>query len=186
MKTTRDIRVIRTQTAILKALADLIQKKKLSAITITDLCAKANINRNTFYYHYNNIFEFLDEHKLIVIDDINKILDKTKIHSKQAHIELCKALKRHPHFLNILISPNCDIDYFNDIFEAASRITEIFAEPATQYTPREKLICTYCNAGANAIIHQWIVNGMDETPEEIADIIWEASCQGPFPLLKLY
>ena len=61
MRNTRDIRVIRTQTAILKALAELIQKKKLSAITITDLCAKASINRNTFYYHYNNIIDFLDE-----------------------------------------------------------------------------------------------------------------------------
>ena len=103
MRNTRDIRVVRTQTALLEALEELIKKKKLSCITITDLCAQAKINRNTFYYHYNNIFEFLDEHKQIVIEDMNKVLEKSRSHSKQAHVELCQALKRHPHFLNILI-----------------------------------------------------------------------------------
>ena len=127
MKTTRDIRVIRTQTAILKALADLIQKKKLSAITITDLCAKANINRNTFYYHYNNIFEFLDEHKQIVIEDIKKISEKNRTHGKDIHVDLCSALKNHPNFLTIMLSPNCDMDYYSDIFDAASKVTESFA-----------------------------------------------------------
>ena len=185
MRNSRDIRVVRTQTALLEALEELIKKKKLSCITITDLCAQAKINRNTFYYHYNNIFEFLDEHKQIVIEDINKVFDKSRSHSKQAHIDLCVSLKRHPHFLNILISPNFDIDYFNDIFETAAKITEIFADSNAPASPREKLISTYCNAGANAVIYNWILGGMTESPEEIADIIWEASSKGPFTLMKL-
>ena len=185
MRNTRDIRVVRTQTALLEALEELIKKKKLSCITITDLCAQAKINRNTFYYHYNNIFEFLDEHKQIVIEDMNKVLEKSRSHSKQAHVELCQALKRHPHFLNILISPNCDIDYFNDIFETASKITEVFADSSNLGAARENLIDTYCNAGANAVIQKWILGGMTESPEEIADIIWEASSKGPFTLMKL-
>ena len=179
MKNTRDIRVIRTQSAILKALAELIQKKKLSAITITDLCAKANINRNTFYYHYNNIFEFLDEHKQIVIDD------KSKYHSRAVHIELCNALKNHPNFLSIMLSPNCDIDYFSDIFEAASKVTEAFVANPQESSSRGRLITTYCNAGTNAIIKKWIQGGMVESPEEIGDIIWEVSSKGPFNLMNL-
>ena len=49
MRNARDIRVVRTQTALLEALEELIKKKKLSCITITDLCAQAKINRNTFF-----------------------------------------------------------------------------------------------------------------------------------------
>ena len=186
MKNTRDIRVVRTQTALLEALEELIKKKKLSCITITDLCAQAKINRNTFYYHYNNIFEFLDEHKQIVIEDISKVLEKSKTHSKEGHIELCRSLKKHPHFLNILISPNCDIDYFNDIFEAAAKITEVFVtDKAVTESGKDKLIYSYCNAGANAVISSWILDGMKDSPEDIADIIWEASRKGPFNLMKL-
>ena len=185
MRNSRDIRVVRTQTALLEALEELIKKKKLSCITITDLCAQAKINRNTFYYHYNNIFEFLDEHKQIVIEDMYKVLEKTKIHSKQAHVELCKSLKRHPHYLNILISPNCDIDYSNDIFVTASKIISVLADSDAITNPRDQYICAYCDAGANAVIRKWILGGMTESPEEIADIIWETSGKGPFPLLGL-
>ena len=185
MKTTRDIRVIRTQTAILKALADLIQKKKLSAITITDLCAKANINRNTFYYHYNNIFEFLDEHKQIVIEDIKKVSEKNRTHSKDVHVDLCNALKNHPNFLTIMLSPNCDMDYYSDIFEAASKVTESFAASMKDLSAKAKYTLTYCNAGTNAIIKAWILGGLKETPEEIGDIIWDASSKGPFNLMNL-
>lgn len=185
MKNTRDIRVIRTQTAILKALAELIQKKKLSAITITDLCAKANINRNTFYYHYNNIFEFLEEHKQIVIEDIKKVAEKSNSHCKEVHIDLCHALKNHPNFLSIMLSPNCDIDYFSDIFAAASKVTEAFVANSQDTTARGRFINTYCNAGTNAIIKKWIQGGMVESPEEIGDIIWEISSKGPFNLMNL-
>ena len=87
MKRTRDIRVIRTQTALLEALEDLIKTKKLSNITITELCTAPKINRNTFYYHYNNIFEFLDEHKKIIIDDLNEISEISKTHNKQNLVE---------------------------------------------------------------------------------------------------
>ena len=184
MRNSRDIRVVRTQTALLEALEELIKKKKLSCITITDLCAQAKINRNTFYYHYNNIFEFLDEHKQIVIEDINKVFDKSRSHSKQAHIDLCVSLKRHPHFLNILISPNCDLDFFNEIFDVATQKSSINTTKAeAELNNKELLLCTYCNAGCNAVIISWKLNGMKESPEVIANVIWESAKKGVFSIL---
>ena len=184
MKRTRDIRVIRTQTALLEALEDLIKTKKLSNITITELCTAAKINRNTFYYHYNNIFEFLDEHKKLIIDDLNDITEISKTHNKQNLVEVFAVLKKHPHFLNILISPNCDLDFFNEIFDvASSKASIIFSKDPNTLTNRERLICSYCNAGCNAVIITWIMNDMKESPEEIADFIWTSSKNGIFSLL---
>lgn len=184
MKKSRDIRVIRTQTALLEALEDLIKTKKLSNITITELCTAAKINRNTFYYHYNNIFEFLDEHKKIIIEDLNEISEISKTHNKQNLVEVFTVLKKHPHFLNILISPNCDLDFFNEIFDvASSKASIIFTKDPSIITNREKLLCAYCNAGCNAVIITWIMNDMKETPEEIADFIWTSSKNGIFSLL---
>lgn len=184
MKRSRDIRVVRTQTALLEALERLIQTKKLSGITITELCTEADINRNTFYYHYNNIIEFLDEHKQIVLDELNDITDVSTTHSKENLIEIINVLKYHPHFLNILISPNCDLDLFNDIFAIASKKASFsLSKHEDDFTNKELLLCTYCNAGCNAVIRSWILNGMRETPEEIADIIWESSKKGIFSLM---
>ena len=184
MKTNRDIRVIRTQTALLEALEELIKTKKLSNITITELCTAAKINRNTFYYHYNNIYEFLDEHKKLIIDDLNEIAEISKTHNKQNLVEVFAVLKKHPHFLNILISPNCDLDFFNEIFDvASSKASIIFSKDPNTLTNRERLLCSYCNAGCNAVIITWIMNDMKESPEEIADFIWLSSKNGIFSLL---
>lgn len=184
MKRTRDIRVIRTQTALLEALEELIKTKKLSNITITELCTAAKINRNTFYYHYNNIFEFLDEHKKLIIDDLNEIAEISKTHNKQNLVEVFAVLKKHPHFLNILISPNCDLDFFNEIFDvASSKASIIFSKDPNTLTNRERLLCSYCNAGCNAVIITWIMNDMKESPEEIADFIWLSSKNGIFSIL---
>lgn len=184
MKKNRDIRVIRTQTALLEALEELIKTKKLSNITITELCTAAKINRNTFYYHYNNIFEFLDEHKKLIIDDLNEIAEISKTHNKQNLVEVFAVLKKHPHFLNILISPNCDLDFFNEIFDfASSKASIIFSKDPNTLTNRERLLCSYCNAGCNAVIITWIMNDMKESPEEIADFIWTSSKNGIFSLL---
>ena len=184
MKRTRDIRVIRTQTALLEALEELIKTKKLSNITITELCTAAKINRNTFYYHYNNIYEFLDEHKKLIIDDLNEIAEISKTHNKQNLVEVFAVLKKHPHFLNILISPNCDLDFFNEIFDvASSKASIIFSKDPNTLTNRERLLCSYCNAGCNAVIITWIMNDMKESPEEIADFIWLSSKNGIFSLL---
>ena len=169
MNRSRDIRVVRTQTALLNALEELLKTKKLSSITITELCSEARINRNTFYYHYNNIFEFLDEHKQIVIEDIKKVSEKNRTHCKDVHVDLCNALKNHPNFLTIMLSPNCDIDYFSDIFEAASKVTEAFVATSNNATARGRYINKYCDAGTNAVIKAWILGGMKETPEEIGE-----------------
>ena len=184
MKRSRDIRVIRTQTALLEALEELLKNKKLSGITITELCNEAKINRNTFYYHYNNIFEFLDEHKHIILNELNGITPVGKTHKKQNLIEVFKVLKMHPYFLNILISPNCDLDFFNEIFDVATQRSSIFISKAeSELTNKERLLCSYCNAGCNAVIISWILNGMKESPEDIADVIWESARKGVFSIL---
>lgn len=47
-----DRRVARTQTSLQDAFLALIRKKGYEAITITDICAAANVGRSTFYAHF--------------------------------------------------------------------------------------------------------------------------------------
>ena len=42
-----------------RALLELLQEKQWNEVTITDLCEKAKVNRSTFYYYYENLFELV-------------------------------------------------------------------------------------------------------------------------------
>ncbi len=51
-----------------QALLYLLEKKDIDFISVTEITKKAGVNRSTFYLHYDNIYELLEE----TIDNINK------------------------------------------------------------------------------------------------------------------
>ena len=56
------INAIRSKEAIKKAFRELVKEKKdINAISVSDITKRAGINRCTFYNHYKNIGEILDE-----------------------------------------------------------------------------------------------------------------------------
>lgn len=52
-----DLRVIKTRENIFNAFIDLLAKKPLYKISVQELCKNARINKGTFYYHYEDIYD---------------------------------------------------------------------------------------------------------------------------------
>lgn len=71
-----DKRVIRTKKAIKAALFKLLETKDLSVVTITELTQKANVNRRTFYTHYRNINDILDETEEDLVAALTQLLQR--------------------------------------------------------------------------------------------------------------
>ncbi len=63
---------VRSRKLIVDALADLLQEKPLEKITVTDVVARANINRGTFYAHYRDIPDVVDH---LIQQTFSSILD---------------------------------------------------------------------------------------------------------------
>ncbi len=55
----REKGTLRTKQAIAESLKKLMQKKPLSKITVNEIITDCDINRNTFYYHFENIYDLL-------------------------------------------------------------------------------------------------------------------------------
>ena len=91
-----------------QALLLLLEKKDIEFITVTEITKKAGVNRSTFYLHYENVYELLEE----TIDTLNRefansfeIKEKLIISSCQdafliteeylrPYLEFCKKNKR--------------------------------------------------------------------------------------------
>ena len=61
---------IRSKTMIKEAMLELMVEKPFDKITITDIVKKADINRGTFYAHYDNTSEVLKSISASVRDEI--------------------------------------------------------------------------------------------------------------------
>lgn len=50
-----------TKKAIAETFVALLNEKPFDKITVTDIVNECDINRNTFYYHYQDLFALVDE-----------------------------------------------------------------------------------------------------------------------------
>lgn len=71
-----DKRVIRTKKAIKAALFKIMEDKDISAITISELSRLACVNRRTFYMHYRNITDILDEIESDLVESLSRLVKR--------------------------------------------------------------------------------------------------------------
>lgn len=77
-----DRRTLYTQTVIKEALVELLRKKNIGKITVTEICKIAEINRATFYTHFHDPYDLLehveDEYSEKMINTLCKIIEQDK------------------------------------------------------------------------------------------------------------
>ncbi len=71
---------IRSKELIRKSLITLLdQEKSISEISVSDIVKVANINRGTFYNHYNNVIEVIDEIENELFEEFLNCIKKNSI-----------------------------------------------------------------------------------------------------------
>lgn len=83
-----------TQQAIMYSMLKLLQEKPIDKITVKDICELCEINRNTFYYYYSDIYQVLEE---LLRSETEKSLKKNK-NTKIFMRNICRSITL---FLNI-------------------------------------------------------------------------------------
>ena len=87
-------------------------------------------------------------------------------------------------FMRIIISPNCDLDFSSQIFRPPrKRHPNLFNRQQRKQSSRYKILVSFCNAGGNAVLKDWVANGMKEKPRNIP-LIWDAAKLGIFLSLE--
>lgn len=92
-----DLRVKKTKRAIRSAFYELIKEKPLEKITVKEIAERAEINKTTFYAHYETVYDLVDqlEQEAVaeVISQINtaqSLLDEPRIFVKEMYAVLSK------------------------------------------------------------------------------------------------
>ena len=102
-----DRRVKKTKKAIQNALLTLMDRKNISDITIIELTREADVNRKTFYNHYSDIYQVMDEIEDNIVDNLNGLLVDciAKSHVNMAQFEGSSKMTKGQEQLSKLILP---------------------------------------------------------------------------------
>ncbi len=74
-----DLRVKKTKKLLCSTILNLMQKRPLEEITVTDICNKAMVHRTTFYTHYEDKYNLL----LNALEEIKNLIFMPIINSKE-------------------------------------------------------------------------------------------------------
>ena len=170
-----------------KALLSLLEKKSFEYITISEICEKAEVNRSTFYLHYENTGDLLKETITYVLDNFASyfsidakiaitqfancdLQDLKFINEKYLHPYLSFIKENQRVFSAVLSQPTLFDSkaifkrLFDNIFKP---ILDRFHYPRDE---QNYVMMIYLN-GITAIITEWLKDGCQKSIEDISAII---------------
>lgn len=153
-----DLRVIKTKDALHKALVTLLKEKSLEKITITEICQLANVNRGTFYLHYQQIGDVFEEYFREITADLAKSYEEPYRHVSvlktseldPSTIRIFHHIEKYQPFYSIVFSQKVPLLYYYLLFEEIQKL--FLNDHATSWNHPEVDREMYCAYQSNAII----------------------------------
>ena len=158
-----------TRESIATALLLLMEEKDYEKITISEITEKAGVSRMAYYRNYKDkddiLVNFLRELSLSVSDAF-AINEDTDLYSIIKGIS--EFFKANVNLIFAISKTGRITSLFND---ARKWLTSYFPELASDEEARNLYI--YHSGGVISVFENWFRDGMDKSPEEIADMICE-------------
>ena len=112
----------KTRNLIKKTFAELMkEKKELNKITVTELVKRAGITRSTFYTHYDDIYEVVNDYQLETIELLvsdDKILSSIKDIYNYFN-EIFECLKKNEEIYKMLLVSNGSLIFLEELKKLA-------------------------------------------------------------------
>lgn len=160
-----------TKKAIAAGLKELTRKKSFDKITIHDITESCGLNRQSFYYHFQDKFELVDwifynETIAIIIDDLNFINWNEKVKL------MLERMKEEDYFYRDTLRSSSGDIFKEYIFKIAAElfydIVDSIDMSHTYEESEKRFISEFYAFGIGGVINAWATSGMKETPEYIA------------------
>lgn len=185
-KLSNDRRVRKTRAAIEDAFMALMKEKDINKITVTDITERADVNRGTFYIHYMDIYDLLDnveDRILREIESISKIdmLDVSKILENENEVgfnivSVLEKIQEGKEIFKRLLSSGGDIHFYEKIKKfwgenfVQRTVESLDIKPEMLHEHREYLIDFHVS-GIIGILKRWLDDDTDKSTEYIVKAI---------------
>ncbi len=159
-----------TKKAITEAFLEILTEKPLEKITVNDITSRCGINRNTFYYHYQDIPSLLENILSEAADTF--VLEYPQLNSIDeclaAAMEFARANKR----VIMHIFSSGSHSNISSLWKICDHVIRKYSETVFPDAPisdsDRELFIRYHKCATFGLIIDWLQSGMDE--EYVADM----------------
>lgn len=166
MNTPNNKRKKESMERIEKVFIEMLQTKKLSEISVSDICKLAGLNRTTFYANYTDIYGLADAIRDKLENEVSDLYreEVTQGFNSNDYLKLFQHIKDNQIFYKTYFKLGYDNNY--KIFRYDTNLArEHFQNKFIEYHME------FFKAGITQIIKLWLKSGCKESPEDMAEII---------------
>ncbi|MTD29517.1 TetR/AcrR family transcriptional regulator [Planomicrobium sp. YIM 101495] len=170
-----DLRVLKTKEALRNALLLLLKEKQLGAISVTEICKVAMVNRGTFYSHYGRVEDLFEEYFKKMMEDLGASYEEPYKHMellkakelKPKSIRIFHHIEKYQPFYRIVFSKGAPLSYYYLFFDHIQTLMQADMEKRHRATIDIPMVSAY---QANAIVGlaiEWYRQDFQQTAEEM-------------------
>ncbi|MGC6588421.1 TetR/AcrR family transcriptional regulator C-terminal domain-containing protein [Paenibacillus sp. Dod16] len=192
MKPELDPREIRTLQKIKNALLHMMASR-IDPISITDLCAEAQVTRPTFYKHFSSVAELMEVMSKETMEDLERrIVIEKKISLQEVDydelpsnmVALFNHVLENRQFYEafILIHPDTPFTrYFKaTLYHFVKVGLEASVETGAEISVPSEVVINFMTGAFHETILWWMLKGYPYTPQEMTAMVLRLSINGPY------
>jgi len=173
-----DKRIIKSKKALKEAMITLMQKKDFKEITVKDLVVSADVNRGTFYKHYQFKEDILNE---IIDDVINDLIESYREPYKDMEtfeiskltsngIKVFEHVYKYSNFYSLIVQSNILTGFQRKICDVLKNLSlqDLIVHNPNNLINRE-LVASYHSYAIFGMIIEWINDGFKYSPSYMAE-----------------
>lgn len=167
-------RVRLTKRLLKEALLELLEERNVEEISVKELCEKAEINRTTFYLHYNSQKDLFHELEDELLAATSKYLEN--VTPNMDSIQYLKTflcyIKENSKLFRLLILRNNDTEFQDRYISSSLAMLKSNVDIYAQ-NDIETYVYSFLIHGELAILRRWFELDFNLEEERIANLIYD-------------
>ena len=191
-----DRRMVKTRLEIKQAFIHLLKERSFDELTVKEIANEANINRATFYKHYEDKYDLIAHLEEAIITKVRVIIEEsspidltTNILNQPAYqtiVDMYRYIGSERELIEVLISPKGNqsfLTHMQFLLENMLRNHFVHIEPTKQRAAELELLVVYLASAHLGLMKHWLLKRLTYTPEEMAKMLMEILRDGPAAVL---
>jgi AcrR family transcriptional regulator len=176
-QSSEDRRVLRTRQALYEALISLTVQKGFATVTVSDLTETAGVNRATFYRHFQDKFDLLDQYA----QEVYRLLDASAqplplsapaspVEVEAGLVRMFEHIRNYAPFYRVMLGRKGDPGFAGIMRSFIQmRVSQAIPE-ALREQPATQLVLSYIASGSVGVTRWWLEHDMSLSSTELAAI----------------
>lgn len=177
-----------TKRKLRASLMKMVLRKPLRSITVKELTNDADVNRSTFYFHYQDVKAMVKEMEGEFFNDFAAALEAIDQKSHDSLLILARCLENHMDLCKIVLGSNGDMEFLeemkNIIEEKISRIWKsAVPEMSDEYL---QILDAFLIGGVVSTLQRWVREEPRASAEALSAVLNRLIFDGLCPVVAAW